>query len=644
MIKNTSFSKLLFLVPLLISMLIFISSGLYHLSKFETSDENLWKNTRIPLYWQGVREGFETGNWKKTYINDKPGVSLALISGVGLFFTPDPTQQRLLEEETKNGRIFKVYDVSQTEHLNFSLRLPLLLFNGLIMLPLLFFLVYKSFANKRLADFFILFIGLNPIIIGIGQIINPDTLLWSFSATGFLSFIALLKTKQKKFIWLTGILTGFALLSKYTTNLLFLFYGLMAFLYWVYDKKPTQGYWKYFLKNYLFITLISWFIFALFLPAVIQTPAFFSWSKPKYFAYGTYFSPALKPIILPLALSLVLLIFDTWVLNNSLMIFLRRFLRKYRFWLIRLTALILLGLFLFVIFNALSGAKYIPLDDLKEKVGSTKKLKFYFTAGDFILIAYAKQIAMESFNFIFSLPAMIILLLTFYWLLALLKPKKIAYPAEMIFLSLVPFIFFGGGLLAKVFVNVRYSIMLYPFFALLSAFALNIFINKISNAKKISKKILTIGAISIIIVYHLIIIFSIKPFYFNFQNTFLPKQYTLSDSWSYGIYEAAEKLNNLPDAKNLQVWADRGAFCRYFIGHCIKGRKINRSKVTPDYFVVTRRNVARGRFVKWEKGTESKAKHPTDYYYQGAIFDNPWWELQIDNRPKNYIKIIQADE
>ncbi len=637
-------SKLRFVAVLLFAISSFISIGLYHLGQFETSDEHLWKNMRIPLYWEGISQGLKTGNWEKTYINDKPGVSLALISGIGLPFVPDPTQQRLLGTEKKYGGLFKIYDVSQTEHLNFALRLPLLLFNGLVMLPLLFFLVYRATDNKKIADFFILFIGLNPILIGISQIMNPDALLWSFGAGGVFSFMALLKTKERKFIWLTGLLTGFALLSKYTANLLFLFYGLMAFIYWLYTPKINRQYWKNFLRNYFFIILISWTVFALFVPAVIQTPDFFSWKKPKHFAYGTYLSPALKPIIKPLILALFVLILDSFILKNSLLLFLRKQFRRYRFWLLRLTALILLSLFLFVIFNALSGAKQIPLDDLKEKIGSTKKLHFYFTQGNPLLISYAKQISVESFNFIFSLPALNIFLLFFLWIFALVKPKKLPYSSEIIFFSLVPFIFFGGGLLAKVFVNVRYSILLYPFFSLLSAIALYLLIKQLSLKKIASKKILTVGAVLIIIVYQSIILFSIKPFFFNFQNVFLPKKYVLTDSWSYGIYEAAAKLNSLPNAKELQVWSDRGSFCRYFIGHCIKNRRIDRSKIKPDFFVITRRNVARGRFFAWKKVTEQLANHPASYYYQGAVFQKPWWEIKIDNRPKNYIKIIKADE
>ncbi len=637
------------LISLFLSIIIFLSFGFYHLTKFETSDEHLWKNLRIPQYWQGVSNGFKTGDWKTTYINDKPGVSLALISGMGLPFINNPLDQRLTEEEAKNGGLFKVWDVAQTESINFALRLPLLLFNGLLMIPLLVYLVYKSFKDKRIASFFALFLGLNPIIVGVGQIMNPDTLLWSLTAGSFFSFIALLKTKQRKFIWIAGVLTGFSLLSKYTANLLFLFYGLIAFLYWIYNKKVSKQYWKYFLKNYFYIILISWIIFAIFLPAVIQSPDLLSWKKPKHFAYGTYFSPALKPIIIPLIISFLFLIFDSYLLNNRLMFFIRRQLRRYRFWLIKIVSFSLLILFLFAIINAFTHiSQIIPLDDLKEKIGSTKKLHFYFTDHDPLIIAYAKQLATESFNFIFSLPALNIILLLFFWLFAFLKPKRIGYSAEIIFISLVPFIFFAGGLLAKVFVNVRYSIMIYPLFALLCSLALITIIDQLFIKKNIIKKKMlpwiTFIVIIIITIYHLTILSSVKPFFFNFQNKFLPKEYALSDSWSYGIYEAAKKLNSLPQAQNLKVWSDRGAFCRYFIGHCIGSRRIDRDKIIPDFIIVTRRNVARGRFFKWLKGTENLAKHQPAYYYQGDVFNNPWWELQINNRPKSYIKIIKLDE
>jgi 4-amino-4-deoxy-L-arabinose transferase-like glycosyltransferase len=517
------------------------------------------------------------------------------------------------------------------------------------MLPLLVYLVFRVVKNEKISFWFALFLGLNPILIGISQILNPDAILWSSATIALLSFIIFLQDKdgQRKFIWLAGIFTGMALLSKYTGNLLFLFYLLFGVVYFLYSKKmETNSYWRKFLQGYLGVTVITWIVFALFLPAVLQSPDLLSWSKPKHFAYGTYFSPALKPILKPLLVLLAVLLVDTFYFKSYLMKYLKRIFYKYRFWFIRLTGFVLVVFFSFILINAWSGAKFLPLDDLKEVVGSSKKLHFDFLANDFVAVSYFKQLSLEGLNFVFALPELTVFLLIPFWFLMLLKPEKILYPALSVFISWLPFIFFIGGLKAKVFVNVRYAIILFPFFILLTSLALVNFWQYFKVRERLGRKALRIGGLAVMIMIGWQIggILNIRPYYFNYQNIFLPKEYVLTDSWGYGMFEAAMKLNSLPGAEDLVVWSDRGAFCYYFVGHCVKNRRMDRSKIVPDFFVVTRRNVARKRFFDWRNDSGKFAKHLPEYYYQGDVFEKPWWELEIDGRKKNYIKIIKAEE
>ena len=649
MFKNKKILKnKLLILSTLSGVAFFLFFGFYHLSKFDTSDEHLWRDARVPAYWQGIQNGFQNGDWNKTYINDKPGVSLALISGMGLPFVEQPNQQYLMEREKKNNKRYKIYDTSIIGHNNFVLRLPLLLFTGLLILPLLVYLVFRVVKSEEISFWFALFLGLNPILIGISQILNPDAILWSSVAVALLSFVVFLQNKdgQRKFVWLAGIFTGMALLSKYTGNLLFLFYLLFGAVYFLYSKKmEANKYWRKFLQGYLGVTIIAWIVFALFLPAVLQSPDLLSWSKPKHFAYGTYFSPALKPILKPLLVLLIVLLVDTFYFKSYLMKYLRRIFYKYRFWLIRLTGFVLVVFFSFILINAWSGAKFLPLNDLKEIVGSTKKLHFDFLANDFVGISYFKQLSLEGLNFVFALPELIVFLLIPFWFLMLLKPRKILYPALSVFISWLPFIFFLGGLKAKVFVNVRYSIILFPFFLVLGAIAFVNLMKYFKIKKRFRRWVFVDGMLVILVVlFQVILLLNIRPYYFNYQNMFLSKEYVLADSWGYGIFEAATKLNSLPEAENLVVWSDRGAFCYYFVGHCVKNRRMDRSKIIPDFFVVTRRNVARKRFFDWRNDSGKFAKHPSIYYYQGDVFEKPWWELDIDGRKKNYIKIIKADE
>ena len=172
---------------------------------------------------------------------------------MSLPFIPDPHLHRDYERESqyifstqkspddkiKNRNMYVLYNTEQTEKINLGFRLPILLFNALIMLPIFFWLLKKSLGLK-VASIAILLIGLNPILIGMSQIPNPDSLLWSFSAAAIFSFFALLKTEQKKFIVLTGIFTGFSLLSKYTANLLFIFYPIIFIFYQIFENKSEK--------------------------------------------------------------------------------------------------------------------------------------------------------------------------------------------------------------------------------------------------------------------------------------------------------------------------------------------------------------------------------------------------------------------
>ncbi|HIE16270.1 MAG TPA: glycoside hydrolase family 28 protein, partial [Bacteroidales bacterium] len=145
--------------------------------------------------------------------------------------------------------------------------------------------------------------------------------------------------------------------------------------------------------------------------------------------------------------------------------------------------------------------------------------------------------------------------------------------------------------------------------------------------------------IIIIIFIQGISVYLSSPYYFNYQNIFLPQKFVLTDSWSYGIFEATQYLNSLPDARNMTIWSDRKAACYYFVGNCIMSRKIDANKQLPDYFIVTRRGVLRHHF-KWSD--IFTAPYSVDTIYSDKILSNPLWQFNILDRRENYIKIIDA--
>ncbi len=603
--KHSSQSTIKPLVLLFVVIAIFIGSGFYHIDKFETSDEHFWRLERIPQYWTALKNN----DIDATYINDKPGVSIALISGTGLPFV----------SQNRNDYT-TIQDFTMT--LNRALRIPLVLFNGLVMLPLLYWLLWRAF-DRRVASLGIVFIGINPILIGISQIINPDALLWSFSAGALFSFFALLKTNEKKFVILTGVLTGFALLSKYTANLLFVFYVLIAILWLLYEKTKNTHLWtRAFLSRFLLITLGAIAIFLIFIPAVRE--------NTTLFFYGTFLSPALKKILIPLLFFFVFLIIDSFFFKTRATTTIVRFFRKIRTPLFVICAIPLLLLIVFALINAWTNASFITLDNLKEIIAHKETLKFPMLEGLPAPIYFLGEVAIQSFNLLFALtPAIILSIIVTLFLMVFHKIHK--YRAALLFVAIVPFLFFVGGIVSEVFVNTRYAIILVPLFALMASIG-------ISHIVPQRKHFFASIVIILLLLQGLTVYFS-APYYFNYQNIFLPKKFVLTDSWGYGVFEAAQYLNALPNAKNLTIWSDRKTMCHYFIGNCITRRKIDAQNTLPDYFVITRRGVFHHHF-KWLE--PETAPFSVEKVYTKKILDNPLWEFDVLNRPQNYIKIIKV--
>jgi hypothetical protein len=193
-----------------------------HLTQFLTADEHYWLYERVPKYWNAW------GNWelRKTFINDKPGVSLALITGPALLTLPD-TATHCVE---RDNRLYQC-QVDETAPLLLAFRLPLLFANGLILIYI-FFLLTRLF-DPWTALFASGLTALSPVLLGMTQIVNPDALLWSTSTAAFLSYFALLRFDTRRDLFATLLFTTLALLSKYTALILFPAFGLAYLIHFI---------------------------------------------------------------------------------------------------------------------------------------------------------------------------------------------------------------------------------------------------------------------------------------------------------------------------------------------------------------------------------------------------------------------------
>ena len=171
---------------------VYLFFTLQHVGQFETADEHYWiyspDGGRVQQYWHAVL----TGDWVGTLINDKPGVTVALVCGPALIFQQGHPQiqeyERDLAVETKN-------DPGVSQYIFTAFRVPQIIFNGLFSF-LLMWLLWKLTRDKWVAYWGWFFILFCPALIGISQIVNPDSLLWSFSTATLLSFLLLLANKD----------------------------------------------------------------------------------------------------------------------------------------------------------------------------------------------------------------------------------------------------------------------------------------------------------------------------------------------------------------------------------------------------------------------------------------------------------------
>jgi hypothetical protein len=623
------------------SCTLFYSFAAHDLSKFETSDERLWKEGRITEYWDGVQEGFETGDWSETNINDKPGVTIALLAGMNRDTVADPTNLESWKK-SKGKYVYRVFKNDRIEPINQAFRYPVVVASTI----LLFVIVLLVFAWSRsllVTTASAIFLGLNPLLVGISQMLNPDAIFWGSAFAAFVGFCFLTRSVSWRggfVVPLVGVLFGFALLSKYTANLLLLFFlPLLVLPLAETDERDER---KKLIRTQfirlIFILPIAYGLYALLYPAVLF--------DGELFLERTILSEWMRPILWPVAILYGVLFLDAFAMKARLVSVLAGWIRKAMPVILRVTAGILLLLFLVVIGNAWTGTHVVPLDGLqtfieKKDVSRSSYLDTSAFGDDPALIGFGRVLVAQASNFTFALP-LSVAVVVLAGLTLLIVRGKTRYPTYVLTAIGLPFVFFGGGMIAGVFVNARYALFLQPVYAVLAGVFLLDFAELFSR-NRFFRHFLPVWTLTAFAFLAILGMRDIMPHYFNYQSPLLPQQYSLANTWSYGMYEAAQWLNAQPDAKDLRVWSDRQAFCRYFVGKCIRSSDIDRSIVVPDYFVLTPRNVdiESNRF-EWKH--PAVAVHPAEYYYSDEIMNDPAWELRIGGRPSAAIKIIKGEE
>ncbi len=602
---------LLFLLPLGL----YFWFGLQHLTQFETADEHFWISegwpngnhdivpARIPTYWQA----FEEKRWQDTLINDKPGIAVAIVSGLGQYLYhgwPD----RVVEQNDYS----QVFDPERSERVNFAFRLPLLILNGVLGV---FILVTFWRLTRRPWTALIgaTLIVVSPILIGITQIVNPDALLWSFVTLSLLSFLLFVQKRRWHDAVLTSLFLGFALLSKYTAVILFPFFFVVILLFLFLNATTliAEGRLRRTALilglSYPFVIALAVLVFSLGLPAVYVNPEllwvgvsrvghFFGMMEILLYADGFLLADAII-----FRSRIIGFIFSRTQIIGQLV-----------------SRTIYATLFLLVVVTVVNwmadNTLSVPSIAYDEDDASVM----------FAGVDIFRRILLESYPLVFSLTPLALLGLLLSWGAAIFRKNG----QEFALLSLTGFLvaFFAGVLSQSLLVNVRYGLVAYPVALLIAAYGLSLPFDRSGRWRFVRLPLFLL-----IVAGSVASLWSIRPFYFNYANDLLPKQYIVSGAWGLGAYEAAQFINaRAEDPSQLTVWTDYEGFCPFFGGRCIKGTQLywNKRSVkrNVDYYVTSRRGAMR-----MSERTEADMDRYRD--------DEPLWEMHIDGRPGNFIRV-----
>lgn len=622
------FKKYYLPFSLIIFFGIYLFLGISTLGNFQTADEDLWFSDptkgRVHQYW----EAMEAKDWAKTRINDKPGVSSAIFSGIfGLRNDIQPENKMF-----KDGNIIDQYNANYSGEAVFYYRLGILLVNGILVFFICWFL-WASTKSSLIAFFSSAFLYLSPILLGISQIVNPDSMLWSFgiaSATGFLAFLV---RGKWYYLLFSGVFFGFVLLSKYTGSFLFfILFGMMLASFYYFreefeEKKLYRNFVLWRLFGFLLYCALGVAIFLLLMPAAQL--------EPKYLYEATFnFKGAsnMTSILFFMAGTYALFFLDTLILRSSLAFFLFKklsFLKGVPSFFVGIILVLGVG---FSVFNWNFDNYFhipeVPFDAGKEKVYADIFNQWH-------------KIALQIKAFVFTTPPSILFLSLLPFFIPLrytnsfFETKK-EHNAIRLILSIfgaLIILFFFAAMQQNVLVHVRYSILLYPASIILASISLTLILSIIAPKSKIIASFIGI----IVVIFASYSLYSIQPYYFNYTSDLLPKDQNVVGAWGYGGYDAAQYIKQqhlFPEY--LLVWADYDGFCPFFPGKCIQDSVVKWHKKGTfegiDYFVVSRRGLMRNKST-WNKLQEMQIMEP-----------KPVWSLYIGDRPGNFVEVYRAKD
>jgi hypothetical protein len=573
-------------ITLIAVCFLFLIFGTYHLGQFMSVDESKWVNVRVPQLYDALLKM----DFGRTFINDKPGVLPAFLSGFVNFFLDHNFYKN-------NPLIYEQY--------LFWWRLPIVIFNFLMLFLIYFFT--KKLLNKQYSILITGLIALNPILIGISQVVNPDATLWSVGFLSFLTFFLYLKTNEDKYTWYSGIFFGLALISKYFISIFYIFFFFVVYFEYLFRIINRKQFFQRCLdlgKVYL----ISIFVYTLLFPA--------TWINPVQIIKGTIGANILNPGAFLFLIFLFIILLESIVFEGRFIKIIRQKIDIEKFLLIYfcISFLIFFG---FLSLNLFLNYSFFNPDILN---------RLYFANSDKLFFA---NLMFSAYTIFFSLTYVLLFALLISPLFFAIKKGKSFKMESLVAVSIFILIllFIIGSSLGGFIVNARYQIILYPLYCLLSAI---FFIRLIKSLR------FRLFIIFLLLSFSFFVTHRTAPFYLHYTNGLNIHNSVITEAWGFGGYELAQKINQLPEAENIVVWSDREGFNEFFIGKSYWRGADDPFNYGIDYLTLTKggENIALKAY-KYNKG-KSYLYKILDFYKE-----QPEFIFCINNNPNDCIRAVR---
>lgn len=599
------------LLFVLIFTLTFFVFGLQNLSRFAAVDEPLWLDGRIGKFWKSISE-----QWMdKTLVSDKPGITIAIASGPGLLFV-EPKEYR----NTRNDFETK-YPGIDIQDFYLAFRLPLLI--TITLLLLFFYLLLVPLVGRNAALFGYGAITLSPILIGMSKIVNPDSLLWVFAPLSFLAYLTFLEKRAWRFLILSGILFGFALLTKYVANFLVVYIFALSFLYPLWKQGERLA------LTFLFKIFLIWFGIGI-ATLYLFVPAF--WVHPTTILTSTIFSQAFEKVAWIFIALMALVFIDQSIAKSRVSLFFIDTLKPYG----EIFGKLILGFFVFAFgfafFNGIFGMPWIQFSEMlasPKTAGLQHLISLFFT---------------NFYPLAFGVAPLILLGMSIMLWQTWITPFRSYTSLHRLTLAIIVFIllyYFGSTVNGVVLIN-RYQIMLYPLLTLLGGIGLFILIELLWKSLRKSAflpfhSFIFLAGVSMFLVFSPLVV----RFPLSYTSSLLPRQYSVDvKDMGAGSYEAAMYLNSLPNAKKTAIWTDKTGVCKFYVGPCLDGFNLSKLRASNvQYLVLSSGRAARTqhRFAPTESLSTAEEAYRLDTYYERST---PLYELRINGRASQNVKIF----